>query len=166
MALRHVADAARDFAAREGAERDAVEDHASAVRLEQAEDRAEKRRLAAAVRPGRAHRFACGEREADVAADGAPGEAKCERLDLEHYQVLVFSGHHQLLLARAKSQRKNGVPMSAVSTPGGTSIVATVRQSVSTPRRNAAPSSMASGSSRPKSGPTRSLAACGMSSPT
>src|SRR5688500_19109688 len=125
--------------------------------LQQPEQRAEERGLAAAVRPEHAHHFAGAEREADAAPDGAAGKAEREVADLEH---------HQALRERAKSQRKNGVPISAVSTPGGTSIVASVRQSVSTASMKPAPISMASGSRRPKSGPTSRRAACGISRPT
>src|ERR687896_1314425 len=125
--------------------------------LEQAEDGAKQSRLSAAVGPEHAHDFSGTEGEAHVAADSAAGKPEGERIDGEH---------HHGLRASAKSQRKNGVPISAVSTPGGTSIVAMVRQRVSTASRNAAPSSMASGSRRAKSGPTRSRAACGMRRPT
>src|SRR4051794_15978501 len=157
VALRHVAYATRDLAARQRSERHAVERDAAAVRLQKAEDGAEERGLAAAIRAEHAHRFPGGEREADVPAHRVARKPERKMLNLQR---------HQLRRARANSHRKNGVPMSAVSTPGGTSIVAIVRQSVSTPRRNAAPRSMASGSNRPKSGPTSSRAACGMSSPT
>src|SRR3970040_530236 len=108
--------------------------------LQQSQQRPEERGLAAAVRAQDAQHLAVGEREADVAADGAAGKAERKVPALKH---------HQRLRAMAKSQRKNGVPISAVSTPGGTSIVASVRQIVSTASMKPAPISMARGSRRP-----------------
>src|SRR5688572_7997932 len=157
VALRYVTDAVSDFVGGERLQIFLFERNDSAVGGKQAEQGAEKRRLAAAVRTEDAHYFACRHSEAHVATDDAAGEPEGK---------VFYSEHYQLLRARAKSQRKKGVPISAVRTPGGTSIVAIVRQSVSTASRNAAPSSMASGSSRPKSGPTRRRAACGIRSPT
>src|SRR5205085_173681 len=104
------------------------------LRRKEPEQRAEKRRLAAAVRPEHAHHLAVAEGEAHVAPDVAAGKAESERAGLEA---------HQDRLATANSQRKSGVPISAVSTPGGTSIDAMVRHSVSTASMKAAPSSIA-----------------------
>src|SRR5512134_3973873 len=109
MALGDVADFARNLCARQQAKRLSADVDGSPMRLEEAEHGAEKRGLAAAVRPEHAQGFAAGEREAHVAADRAAGKTESEVVDFEH---------HQLRRASAKSHKKNGVPMSAVSTPG------------------------------------------------
>src|SRR3954462_1903107 len=143
MPLGHVTDQLRDLGPGKGVDGLSLQEDLSIVRVEKAEQRAEQRRLAAAVRAEHAHHLAGREREAHVAADGSAPKPEGERLRLED---------HHLLRESANSQRKNGVPISAVSTPGGTSIVAMVRHRVSTASRKAAPSSMASGSRRPKAG--------------
>src|SRR5690606_20206649 len=130
VALRHVADAPRDRLPGVGAEGPALQPDLAFLRLEEAEQGAKERRLAAAVRAEHAHHLAVGEAEGHFAPHGAPGKAEPEALDGEH---------HHVRLATAKSQRKNGVPISAVSTPGGISMLAAVRPSVSTASMKAAP---------------------------
>ena len=159
VALRHVADAARDLArgtsARARSPSTRLLRHARGEKAEHACGTAWScRRRSGRARTSLRRRRARSSRRGPRCGRGKP---KARSFDAPAYQ---------LLRARANSHRKNGVPMSAVSTPGGTSMVAMVRHSVSTASRNAAPSSMASGSSRPKSGPTSRRAACGIRSPT
>src|SRR5581483_7046521 len=113
LPLRHVADAPGDLGSRQVRDALARQLDGALLQGKQAEQRAEERRLAAAVRPEDAKRLARGEGEVHAAADGASGKAEGKGADFEH---------HHARRASAKSQRKNGVPMSAVSTPGGTSI--------------------------------------------
>src|SRR6185437_4078812 len=73
--LGHVREALRALARRPLVERAIVERHASAERRDEAEERAQERRLAASVRAEEAYDLAAGNREVDAAAHDAIAEA-------------------------------------------------------------------------------------------
>src|SRR5262245_41782845 len=161
LRLRHVAEHARDSPARPRRNRRAVHEHGARLWLEQPEQRAKERRLAAAVGAEQAQHLAGGEAKADVATHDAPRIAERQPLDLQPHG----GAHCQPRLEAASTQMKNGAPMNAVSTPRGISMRAMVRASVSTPSRYPAPRRIEAGRSRLKSGPTRNRARCGTRSP-
>src|SRR5262249_25722088 len=160
LRLRHIAEHARELAARPIADRRAVDEHRTVMGLEQPQQCSEQRRFAAAVGAEQAKHFAGRHREADVTADDAARVAERQVL---HLQPLVPPEHPYRGAARI--HMKKGAPMNAVSTPSGISMRAAVRASVSTPSRYPAPSRIEAGRSRLKSGPTRNRARCGTRSP-
>src|SRR6185503_12424149 len=131
--------------------------HVAGERRDKPEERAQERRLAAAVRTQEADDLARREVELESLAHHAVGESEAEVAGAER---------HGRRTPAARSAMKTGVPTKAVTTPGGTSVGKSVRHAVSTPSMNAAPSRIESGISRAKAAPTRSRAACGTARPT
>ena len=121
--LRHIGDAPRAVADREGVERAAVDLRLAGERLEDAEQRLEQRGLAAAIGAEQREHLALLERDVEPASDHAVAVADRE--------VAAGERHDQFLCMPASSQMKNGVPITAVRMPSGISIGATVRASVS-----------------------------------
>src|SRR5262245_15897811 len=156
--LRHVSNAARSLADRIGRERPTLDLRLAGKRPDQPEQRLQQRGLAAAIRPEQRQHLALRERHVEPASDHAVTVADGE--------VMAGEAHDQLRCMSARSQMKNGVPMTAVRIPSGTSTGATVRASVSMNRRKPPPRSAAVGRSFGKSGPTSARARCGTTSPT
>src|SRR5262249_28570692 len=161
LCLWHVSEHAGYPPARPRRDRGATHEHGAGLGLDQSQQRAEERRLAAAVGAEQAEHLAGREAEADVATHNPSRIAERQPLDREPHGA----AHCQPRREAASTQMKNGAPMNAVSTPSGISMRATVRASVSTPSRYPAPSRIEAGRSRLKSGPTRNRARCGTRSP-
>src|SRR5690606_34751410 len=140
----------------------AVAQHgARATRLD-ARERAQRGRLAGAVRP-------------DDGREGAPGGVEVHivhELALAHPHRQAAHLHacaraHARLLRRSSSAANTGAPMSAVTIPTGSSRGSNAaRASVSAHTRNTAPARAESGSSARLPGPMSSRTACGSTSPT
>ena len=139
-------------------DRHAVGAHLPAERPERAENRAEQRRLAAAVGAEQRHDLAGLEPQLQAVSHRDVGVPNARSMHLEQA--------HQALRDRASNHRKNGAPATAVRMPSGISMAAAVRATVSAATRNLAPSRRAIGQSRRKSGPTSSRATCGTTRPT
>src|SRR5262249_54660952 len=157
MRLWHIGDQPRALAASVACKRPAGEIDVAVLRREQAEQRLEQGRLAAAVRAEQRQHLAGRERDVEPAADHAVAVADRE--------IAAREDHDHVLATLVSSQMKNGVPMSAVRMPSGISIAAPVRANVSISSKNPPPNSAAAGTRRAKSGPARVRATCGTTRP-
>src|SRR5262249_38592253 len=157
---RDIGQGARDRGRLELREGATVDRHRAAERRLQAEQGAEQCGLTRAVGAEQAKHLARRKRKRDVAGDemAAITDGEVVRDELH--------GQPQEPRSRARSQRKNGAPSTAVNMPSGVSTRARLRASRSTSSMNEAPSSMAAGSSRPKRGPTIMRAMWGIIRPT
>ncbi len=127
--LRHIAEGQRAAARVPAADILAIDTDATATQREQAEDRLEQRRLAAAVGSEQAENLARLHGKADPGADGPLAIAEGQILDGKP------RAHNQPRRPKASSQRNTGVPITAVSTPSGNSTWPMPRDSVSTANR-------------------------------
>src|ERR1700722_8488655 len=189
MGLRHVSEQAAIFADRVAVQRPVAQPYFARLRRQEAEERLEQRRLAAAVRTEQCEHFAGRQRDIEMTPDHAVAIADGEivagedhvfkpisssRPTLLHAQIFFMPKssscpnllHAHVFETLAKSQMKNGVPTSAVRIPSGISVAVMVRASVSIRSKNPSPSSAAAGMRRAKSGPTSVRAICGTTSPT
>src|SRR3984957_1289834 len=171
MRLRHISEQAGTFEARIAGKWPVAEPYFARLRRQEAEQRLEQRRLAAAVRTQEREHFAGRQRDIEMTADHVGGVADGEIVAGEDHGLRPISSsrpylpHAHVFETLAKSQMKNGVPTSAVRMPSGISVAVMVRASVSIRSRNPPPSSAAAGMRRAKSGPTRVRAICGTTSP-
>jgi hypothetical protein len=107
----------------------AVGAHHASARLEEPEEGLEERRLPAAVGAEKAEALARLPGEGHALAHRLPWISEGEVLDADAHRYC------QARRETASSQTKTGTPTNAVSTPGGTSMGAMVRPTVSTARR-------------------------------
>ncbi len=127
MGLRHIADAPRALGDWKIRERLSLKQHTTALRLQEANQRLQKRGLSAPI----------GAEQARTSPDFTPSEHLPQRVGRDSRRRDfrcddgIASRHDQLFRARISSRMKNGVPITAVRMPSGISTVAAVRASVS-----------------------------------
>ena len=109
----------------------AVRHDGTPKRRHQPQDGLEQRSLAGAVGTEKTEHLAGIERKADVVADDHSAVAEGQLF----YPEIHRATYRHPLCDTASTQMKNGVPINAVSTPSGTSIVEIVRANVSTPSK-------------------------------
>ena len=124
VGLGHIGDTAGNFGPGEAGDRLPGQEHPSALRRQQSEQRLEQRRLAGPVGAEQAEHRAGAGRERDVRPDLVPRIAD--------RQVPRLDRHAHARRPRARSHRKNGAPTTAVRMPSGTSTAEIVRARVST----------------------------------
>src|SRR6185503_5605916 len=133
--LRHDGQLAGDVAARERVETRPAERHVPRLRLEDARQQTDERRLTAAVRADHADDLAGGDREAHAVEHGSAPVVVTEPLRRDRRRHASACTR-----LRRRSQMKNGPPRRAVTTPTGSSAGASaVRATVSAATRNVAP---------------------------
>src|SRR5262245_7023874 len=123
MNLRNVGNDARPLAHAVFVERLVAEANLTGLWLEQTKQGLEQGSLAATVRPQQGQDLAGRQSDIQTAADGMVRITDCE--------IAALDIHDQVLCMLARSQMKNGVPMTAVRMPSGISTSAAVRASVS-----------------------------------
>src|SRR5215467_10046942 len=169
MALRQIGDAARSFARRQRRERAAL-DRDPAFRRNEARERAHERGLAGAIGPDEHGKLARLEIQGRAVDHQVSAEADDHALGADFGR-----GHDGDPESRRRSRkiiaRKNGTPISAVTTPSLSSIavafglVGMSRTPTSAANNSAAPISAAGRQTRVGSEPTRRRTRCGATSP-
>src|SRR5262249_20093960 len=158
MHLRHVGDEPCTLTDGNACERASADRHIAGAGRENAEQGLEQRGLAAAVRAEQRQDLAPLQRDVEAATDHAIAVADGE--------IAAGKAHDQVRCMPARSQMKNGVPMTAVRMPSGISTGAAGRASVSMKRREPPPRSAAGGRNFGKARPTSARAGWGATRPT
>src|SRR5690606_5917984 len=142
-ALRDVGEPARERAPRQLGDRPAVEAHDARRRREHAGERAYESRLARAVGADEPDQLARGHRDVDPVDDAMAAERDADVARAE-------KGHGTARLVRSTRNRKNGAPISAVTTPSFSSGPAGSRRTtMSAASSSAAPPNALAGRRRP-----------------
>src|SRR5262245_5895564 len=123
MYLRNVGNDARPFADGVFVEWLVAETNLAGLWLEQAKQGLEQGGLAPTVRPQQGEDLTGRQSDIEAAADGM--------VRITDGKVAALDIHDQVLCMLARSQMKNGVPITAVRMPSGISTSAAVRASVS-----------------------------------